>query len=979
MVRSRVVVIVMVLLLAAAHASAQEREFRILAGASPAGYVDGTGGEARFNVPNGIAVDASGTLYVADSQNCRVRKVTAAGVVTTFAGAFSSDGDNPCGNGDGPIATAQVSGPSSVAVDSAGTVYVADTFNNTIRKISGGVVSTLAGLAGVSGANDGTGSNALFNQPSGIAVDSLGTVYVADTNNHTIRAITPGGTVTTIAGLAATFGSADGTGSAARFNRPQGVAVDSAGNLYVADGNNHTIRKISAGAVVTTLAGLAGSAGSTNGTGSAARFAGPAGLAVDAAGTVYVADTNNHRIRQVTALGVVTTLAGGGFPGGFDGTGTSARFNTPQDIAIDSAGVLYVADTFSDTIRKIAPGGVVTTLAGFYGSVGAVDGAGSNARFSFPAAVAADASGNIYVADRTNQTIRKVTRSGTVTTLAGLATMIGNTDGTGSAARFSAPQGVAVDAAGTLYVADTNNHTIRTITPEGVVSTLAGSPGSSGSLDGVGSAARFTGPRGVAVDSTGVVYVADTNNHTIRKITAGGVVTTLAGLAGSQGNTDGTGNAARFNAPSGLVVDGAGNLYVADGNNHTIRKITPAGAATTLAGAPGAFGRVDGVGSEARFAAPAGIALDSATGTLYVTDSGSSTIRQVTAGGVVTTIGGCPFCVGSANWGRFNGPRGIAIDAGGDLYVADSINNTIRTTAPLPSSVVADFGAPYGLWIRREATWTQLHPFTAKALMTVRSPTRDALLVDFGPGVGLWILEREEDGDEWFQLGANSPSSMVGVDFDGDGEIETGVFGFAGQGVWVFDGEHGQWFHVHGSDVSQLAAADLDGDGGQEVIADFPGFGLWVLRQNGTWSSQLHPFDVSAMVTADLDGNGRDDLVMHFPGYGIWAYLNGATWVQVHGSAPTRLAAGDLDGNGASDLVVDFGAVYGVWVLSNGTSWAPLHPLTTDSISIGDLDGNGHDDVIIDFGAAGIWSRDDVGGWMPLHGFNPKTIAVGKF
>jgi hypothetical protein len=484
----------------------------------------------------------------------------------------------------------------------------------------------------------------------------------------------------------------------------------------------------------------------------------------------------------------------------------------------------------------------------------------------------------------------------------------------------------------------------------------------------------------VAVDSTGTVYIADTNNHTIRKITAGGVVTTLAGLAGSQGNTDGTGSAARFNSPSSVAVDGAGTLYVVDGNNHTIRKVTAAGVVTTLAGGAGMFGWNDGVGSAARFAAPAGIAIDNATGMLYVADSGSSTIRQITAAGVVTTIGGCPFCVGAGNWGRFNGPRGIAVNAGGDLYVADSINNTIRTTAAQPSGVVADFGAPYGLWIRRDTGWSQLHTSTANALMTVRGSSRDALVIDFGPGVGLWIWEREDDSDAWFQLGAGSPSAMVGVDFDGDGEVETGVFAFAGQGVWVFDGETGQWLPVHAVDASQLAAADLDGDGTQEVIADFPGFGLWVLRGDKTWSpTPLHPFDISAIVTADLDGNGRDDLVMNFPGYGVWGYLNGASWVQIHAAAATRLAAGDLDGNGTSDLVVDFGAAYGVWVLSNWASWAQLHPLTTDSISTGDLDGNGHDDVIIDFGAAGVWAHDHIGGWLQLHGFNPRSIAAGRF
>jgi hypothetical protein len=528
-----------------------------------------------------------------------------------------------------------------------------------------------------------------------------------------------------------------------------------------------------------------------------------------------------------------------------------------------------------------------------------------------------------------------------------------------------------------VYIADTNNSTIRSITPSGVVSTFAGLPQTPGTADGAGSVARFNLPRGLAIDSAGTLYVADTNNHAIRKITSAGVVTTLAGLGGTSGNTDGTGSAARFNQPRGIAVDSAGMVYVADANNNTIRRITAAGVVTTLAGVAGQFGWADGTGSAARFAGPSGIAVQAATGTLYVADTGSSTIRQITAGAVVTTIGGCPFCVETENWGRFNGPQGIAVNAQGALYVADTINNTIRTTASLPSSLVVDFGAPYGLWMRRDTTWTQFHTSTAEALMTIRGGGRDALIVDFGPGGGLWVWDSE---DGWFQLGAGSPAAMVGVDFDGDGEVETGVFDFPGQGLWVFDGETGEWFQVHAANASHLAAADLDGDGAQEAIADFPGFGLWVLRGNGTWSpSPLHPFDISAIVTADLDGNGRDDLVMNFPGYGVWGYLNGATWIQIHGTGATRLAAGDLDGNGTSDLVVDFGATYGVWVLSNWSTWAQLHALTTEGITVGDLDNNGHDDVIIDFGGPGIWSHDDIGGWQQLHGFNPKSIAAGRF
>jgi len=231
---------------------------------------------------------------------------------------------------------------------------------------------------------------------------------------------------------------------------------------------------------------------------------------------------------MITPAGVVTTLAGlPGTGGSADGTGTAARFSGPFAVAVDAAGTVYVADTFNHTIRRITPAGVVTTLAGLAGSAGAVDGTGSAARFATPHAIAVDAAGNVYVAELSH-TIRKITPAGVVSTLAGLASTVGSADGTGSAARFQDPRGVAVDAAGNVYVSDTANRTVRRITPAGDVTTLAGLAGATGNVDGTGSAARFASPRGASVDAAGDLYVADTNNGSIRKITPAGVVTTFA-------------------------------------------------------------------------------------------------------------------------------------------------------------------------------------------------------------------------------------------------------------------------------------------------------------------------------------------------------------------------------------------------------------------------------------------------------------------
>lgn len=327
----------------------------------------------------------------------------------------------------------------------------------------GTVITTFAGQAGFFGSTDGTGASARFNSPANIAIDSVGNVYIADTANHVIRKMTSSGVVTTLAGSPNFTGTSDGNGASARFNSPQGIAVDNVGNVYVADTSNHTIRFISTIGDVTTIAGGAGVSGAVDGNGTSARFFGPTALVVDASGNIYVADSSNHAIRRISNTRDVTTLAGVmGSLGFADGNGASARFSTPSGITIDSAGNLYVADSLNQVIRRVTSGGTVTTLAGLAGNAGVTDGVGANARFNHPTGLAVDVSGNLYITDTFSSTLRKLVLSTSdVTTIAGLALSTGFADGAGQTARFNQPIGVAVDFAGAIYIADTRNHTIR--------------------------------------------------------------------------------------------------------------------------------------------------------------------------------------------------------------------------------------------------------------------------------------------------------------------------------------------------------------------------------------------------------------------------------------------------------------------------------------------------------------------------------------
>jgi streptogramin lyase len=317
-------------------------------------------------------------------------------------------------------------------------------------------------------------------------------------------------------------------------------------------------------AVVSTLAGSEN--GFANGTGSAAKFSFPIGICTDAAGNVYVGDGSNHLIRKITPTGIVTSFAGS-TQGFADGTGAAARFNTIGGVGIDASGNFYACDIANYAIRKITPAAVVTTFAG--GAEGSSNGQGTAAQFKYPVGVCADPSGNIYVADNKNHLIRKITPAGAVSTFAG-SEVIGNADGTGSIAQFEEPYGICSDASGNIYVADNVSSRIRKITPAGVVTTIAGSAGT-GFADGNVSAAKFDQPDGICVDAQGNIYVSDYNNNRIRKITPAGAVSTIAG--GLQGNNDGPAGQARFYKPGNICLDNQGNIYVADRYNHRIRKI----------------------------------------------------------------------------------------------------------------------------------------------------------------------------------------------------------------------------------------------------------------------------------------------------------------------------------------------------------------------------------------------------------------------
>ncbi|HEX7645548.1 MAG TPA: DUF4214 domain-containing protein [Burkholderiaceae bacterium] len=616
-----------------------------------------------LNVPMGVVLDSSGNMYVVNDAENTVDKIAPDGSFSILAGAPGTSGA-----ADGIGAAARFYEPSSIAIDGKGNLYVTDTYYDTIRKITpDGVVSTVAKLAG---AND---SVALYSRAEGVAVDGSGNLYVADYGYQTIKKITPDGVISTVAGQAGICGSADGVGSAAQFCEPTALVVDPAGNIYVADMGNSAIRKVAPDGAVSTLAGNAAVSGWQDGTEAAAHFCRPNGLAFDNAGNLIVADVgclgkSYSSIRKVTPAGVVSTIAGTNSAAFVNQSGADAAFGILQGLAVDGKGNIFAADYTDGSIWKVSASGTVTIFAGAEGITGSVNGSGSAVGFAAPRGIVADSLGNLYVADTLNNVIRKIAPSGQVSTFAGTVAYGNTSPGT----TFLAPVGLAIDASGNLYSINSYTRSVHVVSPAGVTTTV-----------NMPFALFFEFGTGMALDPAGNLYICDSSSNAILEISPAGTMTILAGTAGHRGSADGMGTAAQFSNPNGLAFDHAGNLYVADTNNNTIRKIDSNSMVTTVAGTAGSAGFVDGTGAAARFHSPRGIAFDPA-GNMYIADSANNAIRKMTPAGVVSTVAGSASGSNTVLGplpGAVNRPQYLTMVGANTLYVTTD-NAVLRIKLP---------------------------------------------------------------------------------------------------------------------------------------------------------------------------------------------------------------------------------------------------------------------------------------------------------
>ena len=654
-------------------------------------------------------------MYIADTSDYRIRKVTVStGLISTLAGSSSASF-----SGDGSAATsATLNQPYGLALDSSLNVYIADTYNHRIRKItaSTGIITTIAGSSssGYSGDN-GQATSATLNTPGGVALDSEGNVYIADAYNNVIRKVTVStGVITAVAGTGTTSYSGDGgAATSALLYFPSGLAIDTSDKIYIADYSNYVIRKVSSG-VITTVAGQnsVGDGASS----SSAIIRNPAGLHVDSSNNLYIADTYGCRVRQVSpTTGIISTIAGTGYCGTSADliAATSAMLSWAYGIATDSNNNVYIGQYDDYKLRKVSSG-IIATIAGtgtsgFSGD----DGQGTSAKINSVLSVAVDSSNNVYFTDTVNNRIRRIDASTKViTTVAGSSTSTGYTGDGGAAtsATLYYPQGLGFDATGTyMYISDTYNHVIRCVTlSTNIITTIAGTGSTGYSGDGgPATDAKLFYVGGVTVDSSNDIIIADSANNRVRKIdSTTGIITTIAGngVTGySSDNVAGTTTSLFY--PQDVAVDSSGNIYVAEVYNYRIRKLVYHETSTSSLMIDTVAGTGSGDGAAATSAmlnSPHGLKVDS-SGNLYICDYNNGRIRKVTTAGIISTVAGTGYAGNTGNTGQatsatLNGPWGIGLDSSNNMYIADLGNHVIRkvTVSTGIITVVAGKGSSVG-------------------------------------------------------------------------------------------------------------------------------------------------------------------------------------------------------------------------------------------------------------------------------------------
>jgi uncharacterized protein (TIGR03437 family) len=808
--------------------------YRIATVAGSASLGDGSPAiDAQIGAIQGVAADRFGNVYLSDTAHNCVRKIDPGGTITTVAGngtaGFSGDG--------GPATSAQLNLPYGVAVDLNGYLYIADLHNNRVRRVSpAGTIETYAGSNGDGSSGDGgPATSAQMLSPRNVAVDSAGNLYIAEFAAHRVRKVAPNGLISTAAGTGIEgFRGDGGPATAAQLAFPAGLALDRAGNLYVADSQNQRIREIvSSGQIVTALGGS-----------TAITLLTPIAVAVDLAGDIFVADATSV-VHEYTFSSVWATAAGTGTAGfsGDGGPATVAQLTLPLDLAADLSGDLYIADRHR--VRQIDIKGIIRTVAGADYLFAIGDGGPATAAdLNLPSAVGLDSAGNLYIADTGTNRVRQVSSSGTISTVAGTGVALPGGEATpASATPLMSPAGVTVDPFGNLLIAETGANRIRQVGPDGLIRTIVGTGAA-----GLGPdfllpiQTQLRAPRGLCLDHSGDLYVVDTANHRVLLVPPGDLVTTAAGN-GAPGWAGDGGPApfAQLNQPSACAVDSAGDLYIADTYNHLIRKVDITGTITTVAGVGVAGnGGDEGPATAANLNAPLGVAVDD-DGDIYVSDSGNNCVRLVTPDGVIHIVAGTGAGSFAGDGGPalsawMNSPGGILLDGSGDLFFADTGNNRVRELVPTGLVAIPVIIAP-----------TPLTVVNAASLVSGAVAPGEVVTI-YGSGMG--------------------PQTGVGALIDPTGLLANQLVGTE----ILFDGVPAPLFYVQANQINAQVPYTVEGNATTNiqvlyqgalvsaasvaVASSAPGVFPTAINQNGSYNSTGNPAFSGTYLTIYSTGEG---------------------------------------------------------------------------------------------------------------------------
>jgi sugar lactone lactonase YvrE len=920
----------------------------IVAGTGVSGY-NGEGLATKAQISGGrLAIDKDGNLFIADGGNHRIRKVTPAGIISTVAGngvaGFSGDG--------GLAVDARLNAPSAIAVSTSGQIYISDLANRRIRVVtSGGLILPFAGKDTIAISGDGgpainAGIGAVFS----LALRN-NTLYLADYGNNRIRTIGIGnGIINAFAGNgAAGFFGDGGDAINASLGAPIGLSFDASGNLYFADSGNHRVRRITPSRIISTVVGTGTPAYfGDGGPGIYTSLYLPWDVAVGPGGKLYIADLENHRIRVMDSAGIVTTAAGTGDTdlGVGDGSvATGALLREPSGIAFDTAGNAYITEFFGNRLRKVTPAGVISTIAGLYFPRSGGDGGLAKvADLNNPWSVVADSLGNVYVSEYSGHRVRKIDASGYISTVAGTGVNGYNGDGIEArSAQLSFPMGLTLDGENNLYIADNGNARVRRVSPAGIISTVAGNGIESFAGDGGPAiSASLSHPSGVDFDRNGDLWIADWGNNRFRKVSATtGLIATVVGtgVAGNSGD-GGLATNATLDRPYNVKFDASGNAYIAAGYSFAVRKVTPSGVISTAAGTGvNGFSGDGGLATNATMGYVTDVALD-AGGNLYIANGSNNRIRRVTAEAVTNRAddlsgdGKSDLLVRDGNTGQVEGwlmdgsniairgtligPGGWTVTHAGDLNGdgnADVLarHSDGRATASLMNGVIAISSVNL---LAAGTGWIVAHVADfngdGKKDLLMRNTLDNSLQ--------LWLMDGLVATSVTRILGGGATYVPTHVaDINGDGKADI-LFRNTESGVvtsWLMDGARivDPWTLRTEKDWVITHTADFNGDGKIDL--------LWRNTVDGSVESWLMngatplstgfvraPSTWTVTHVGDLNGDGKADIIWRNPADGTtdaWL-VNGTQQSSAINLMPASMGwtmkrLGDYNGDGKSDLI----------------------------------------------------------------------------